>query len=132
MKKIRVLTLEINHEKNLLEKKLRWIEPDIILESMQKIIGCRAVDARSFAIKGRQYDVWFDDEFLAHASIPTFLLDEKTQYPSLLMGNLLFARANDDGSTAGLQQDDIFLLSRYVDDNFTALRYYLQNGKNLR
>ena len=37
MKKIRVLTLEINNEKNLLEKKLRWIDPDIILESMQKI-----------------------------------------------------------------------------------------------
>lgn len=127
MKTIRVLTLEVDHARNVLEKKLRWINPAVTRESLRQILDCRAVDTVSLEINGQPFTLWFDDEFRKREKpVPTFILDDDNLTPLVLMGNLLFSRGSQEDSIVGLEQDDILLLDRLLEENFIALRYYLQ------
>lgn len=126
MQRIRVLSLEINRTEQTLVKKIRWLPPIDPIASIQTIIGCTSIDAHSLVIDDCCYTVYFqqekhDDEGLA---IPTFLLDGQT--PSLLSGNLVFVRM-DDNKPTGLHNDDILRLSRYTESNFYTLQAHLQN-----
>lgn len=126
MDKILVLTHEIDHENRAINRRLRKLPKGDTLHAMYKYLDCDMVDVAAFTVKGRKYDVWFDDEYMlrAGAKVPTFLLVDSL---TPIMGNILFAKSDEDGKMVGLDEEDIRILTRYIDKNFIALKAFM-NG----
>ena len=103
------------------------------LSAMKSIIGfgCRAVDCRKFSYKDQEFDVWFDDEFL-YQEKPTatlFLGEVKPDRFTVLCGNLIFARSDEEGMTYGLTEKDVSLLWEFTD--ISSIRLSLAFSKGL-
>lgn len=94
---------------------IEHLDDDNHLKDMYRIIDCRCVDIRQVEIKGNYYDVWFDDEFLLtdKPPIPTLLLP----YDTLICGNVLFAKSNEEGETIGLSYADVEIINNFVTEN---------------
>lgn len=131
MDKILVLTHEIDHERRAINRQLRALPKDDTLHAMYKWLNCDVVDVASFMAEGREYDVWFDDEYMLKtgAKVPTFLLTVNPDYPTPIMGNILFAKSDDEGAMIGLDREDLHVLSRYMDKNFVELHKFMMELK---
>lgn len=74
------------------------------LHGLYHHIGCNVVDIRCVNIKGIDFDIWFDDEFMLReeAPIPTMPLPNG----DVLCGKVLIAKNNEDGDTIGLTAEE--------------------------
>ena len=114
MKKMIVLTLEINHETLKISPEIRSIDKENSLHEKYNYIGCRLVDCKDFEIDGELFTVWFDDEFLYHGKlIPTMLVKEDG-YKTILCGNLLFTGFDEEREERGLKLDEVKKIVRYI------------------
>jgi len=132
---MKVLTLEcingnyLRQEKDLFDG--REETSSKLLQQMYKYLNCNMVDICEFNYKGVNFDVWFDEEFLLGNKIPvvTLILGElKPDRFTILCGNLLFAKRDEDGKMLGLSQNDIKLLWEFTDINVFKIREAFQRG----
>ena len=66
---------------------------------MYKLIGCELVEVLHETINGKEYDFWFDEEFLLKEEIPpaTIIING-----SLIRGKVLVTRSDNEGEMFGL------------------------------
>ena len=118
--KIKVLTLEVDHELQGIFPQVRLIENS--LESFYKIIDCDLIDIVEFEVGGKFYDVICDEEFLLKDKpVPTLFINSET----VLCGNLIFTTCDEDGKTQGLTDADIKILMEYILKQAFKLREFL-------
>lgn len=114
MKKMIVLTFEIDHENFKISPQIRNIDKENSLHEKYKYIGCDLVDCKDFDIDGKTFTVWFDDEFLLKGrAVPTMLLNEDG-YKTILCNNLLFTGFTDEGEERGLKLDEVHKIIDYI------------------
>lgn len=114
MKKMIVLTFEIDHDNFKISPQIRSINKDDSLHEKYKYIGCDLVDCKDFEIDGELYTVWFDDEFLLKGRpIPTMLLKDE-DYKTILCGNLLFTGFDEEGEERGLKLGEVHKIIDYI------------------
>ena len=116
MDKILVLTHEIDYERGIIYRHLRVLPKDDKLHAMCKWLNCNMVDVVPIMAEDRKYDVWFDEEHMLKAGtkVPTFLLRTNPDCLIPIMGNILFAKSDDEGEMIGLDCEDLHVLSRYM------------------
>ena len=94
------------------------IDKDETLQEMYRVLGCDCVDVRSFEVDGHLYDVWFDEEFMLKdgPKYPTVLLtaNEGCGAEVLICGSVMFAKADKNGNTVGLDDSDIKRLKKFA------------------
>lgn len=88
------------------------------LEIMQMFIGSveepATINYIPVEIDGHNIDVWHDDEFLLKGrALPSMLANDNT----LLCGNLVFAKANEEGETIGLDKEEIRAVLKWYPQN---------------
>lgn len=116
MKKMIVLTLEIDRKNRKISPQIRSINKDNSLHEKYKYIGCDLVDCKDFEIDGDLFTVWFDDEFLYNGKpIPTMLLKEEG-YKTILCNNLLFTGFDEEGEERGLRLGEVHKIIDYIYD----------------
>lgn len=118
--KIKVLTLEVDHELKGIFQQVRLIENG--LESFYKIIDCDLIEIVQIEVEGKFYDVICDEEFLLKEKpVPTLFIDNE----NVLCGNLIFTTCDEDGKTQGLTDTDIKILMEYILKQAFKMRAYL-------
>ena len=118
--RIKVLTLEVNHEMKGIFPNVRIIENS--LENFYKIIGCDLIDIVQIEVAGKFYDVICDEEFLLKEKpVPTLFVNSE----QVLCGNLIFTTCDENGKTQGLTDEDIQNLTTYIINQAFELRKYL-------
>lgn len=94
------------------------IDKDDTLQEMYRVLGCDCVDVRSFEVDGHLYDVWFDDEFMLKdgPKFPTVLLTANEGWSSevLICGSVMFAKADMNGNTVGLDSADLKRVKKFA------------------
>ena len=118
--RIKVLTLEVNHEMKGIFPNVRIIENS--LENFYKIIGCDLIDIVQIEVAGKFYDVICDEEFLLKEKPVQTLFVNSEQ---VLCGNLIFTTCDENGKTQGLTDEDIQNLTTYIINQAFELRKYL-------
>lgn len=127
--KVLVYKIEIlDNDRALGKLVVKDIDKDNTLKEMYRVIGCDCVDVRSFEVDGHLYDVWFDDESMLKSGpkCPSVLLTANEGWSNevLICGNVMFARADSEGSTIGLNDNDIKRLKMFVPKNvLKAVKY---------
>lgn len=108
----------------------REIPDENVLASMYGIIGCRYVGATEFTHRNISYTVWYDDEFLlVDRPVATLIIgDLKPGAFTLLCGNLMFTKTDEEGGTVGLTAKDISNLWEYTDINSIRLHMAFRRG----
>lgn len=104
------------------------IDKDETLQEMYRVLGCDCVDVRSFEVDGHLYDVWFDEEFMLKdgPKYPTVLLTANEGWGAevLICGSVMFAKADKNGNTVGLDDSDIKRLKKFAPKSAAkAVRY---------
>lgn len=118
--KIKVLTLEVDHELKGIFPQVRLIENG--LESFYKIIDCDLIDIVEIEVGGKNYDVICDEEFLLKEKPePTLFVNSET----VICGNLIFTTCDANGKTQGLTDTDIKILMEYILKQAIEMRAYL-------
>ena len=106
---IRVLSLEVNYEKEANKAFVKYI--DNSLAALLSIIKCHRVTCTQIEIEGRKIDCWSDDEALFNSHlVPTLFVNEDL----ILFGNLVFTNHEEEGASTGLSEDDIAAVMRYI------------------
>lgn len=114
---IQVLSLEIDHEQKKISPCLLLLNSKDTLEELRRIIDCSYVTCTEIEVNGKLYDVWSDDEgLLINNPVPTLYVNDEL----VLFGNLVFA-TNDNGVTTGLDNDDVVILLRYINEQAPKL-----------
>ncbi len=98
-------------------------DPKKRLADMYKILKCRLVDVMEIEADGHVYDLWFDEEYLMKNPLRlTLIVGEPVKNGfEPICGNVLVARANEDGETIGLEPDDLPRVKKFFDEGVTNL-----------
>ena len=89
------------------------IEKD--LHAYYEILGCSLIAMPTHKIgvrNGRRYTIIADDEALMKAQPKISAIDNLGN--SMLCGNLLIVKVNEEGDTVGLDADDILYIERFI------------------
>lgn len=122
MKKIKVLTLEVDHKIKAIIPHVRFIDLDNTLEEMYRLIGCDLVEVVQVEVDGKFYDVYCDEEFLLKEKpIPTLYLNDK----QVLCGNLVFTTCDEEGKLGSVTEEDIDKLIDFILVQAVKLRIHL-------
>ena len=122
-KQLKVFTLKYEERTNSISPGVAYINPADTLREMYKIIGCSCVTCTEIEINGRRYDVWSDDEaLLVDAPVPNLYIDDDT----VIFGNLLIAKSNDEGSMIGLDNGEPQLLYAFAQMQYPKLIKWLK------
>ena len=123
-KQLKVFTLTYNERTNSISPGVAYINPAETLREMYKIIGCSCVTCTEIEINGKSYDVWSDDEaLLVEKPVPTLYIDDDT----VIFGNLLIAKSNDEGEMIGLDNGEPQLLYYFAQMQYPKLLKWLKN-----
>ena len=122
-KQLKVFTLKYEERTNSISPGVAYINPADTLREMYKIIGCSCVTCTTIEINGRRYDVWSDDEaLLVPNPVPNLYIDDDT----VIFGNLLIAKSNDEGSMIGLDNGEPQLLYAFAQMQYPKLIKWLK------
>lgn len=123
-KQLKVFTLTYNERTNSISPSVAYINPADTLSEMYKIIGCSCVTCTAIEINGKSYDVWSDDEaLLVDNPVPNLYIDDDT----VIFGNLLIAKSNDEGEMVGLDNGEPQLLYTFAQLQYPKLLKWLKN-----
>ena len=93
------------------------------LKEYYHLLNCKRIDFRKVKINGKYFDLIFDkDGELAEEPIPTFYIKEDN---SILFGNILISQSDENGKTIGLEDNELFMLAKYVSENLKELQSFL-------
>lgn len=129
MKKEKIVTYTVEYRDGTPAEHIRLLPADRSdrLHEMYRLLACELVDVITFESEGVAYDIWFDEEFLLkNRPVPTLIIGEpKKNAFTLICGNVLIAKCNEDGEMEGLNTADIARVKRWintaVDNLITAL-----------
>ena len=122
MRKVKVLTLEVDHKIRAIIPHVRFIDSDNTLEEMYRLIGCDLIDIAQVEVGGKFFDVYCDDEFLLKEKpVPTLFLEDE----QVLCGNLVFTVCDKDGKLEDISEEDIDKLIDFILIQAVKLRIYL-------
>ena len=122
MRKVKVLTLEVDHKIKAIVPHVRFIDSDNTLEEMYRLIGCDLIDIAQVEVGEKFFDVYCDDEFfLKEKPVPTLFLEDE----SVLCGNLVFTTCDRDGKLEDISEKDIDKLIDFILVQAVKLRIYL-------
>lgn len=123
-KQLKVFTLTYNERTNSISPSVAYINPADTLSEMYKIIGCSCVTCTAIEINGKSYDVWSDDEaLLVDNPVPNLYIDDDT----VIFGNLMIAKSNDEGEMVGLDNGEPQLLYSFAQLQYPKLLKWLKN-----
>ena len=123
-KQLKVFTLKYEERTNSISPSVAYINPADTLSEMYKIIGCSCVTCTAIEINGKSYDVWSDDEaLLVDNPVPNLYIDDDT----VIFGNLLIAKSNDEGEMVGLDNGEPQLLYTFAQLQYPKLLKWLKN-----
>ena len=122
MKKIKVLTLEVDHKNKVIVPHRRFIDSDNALSEMYRIIDCDLVELVQVEVGGKFYDVYCDEKFLLKGKpTPTLYINAR----QVLCENLVFTTCNEEGKLGGVTEGDIEKLIYFILVHAVKLRIYL-------
>ncbi len=122
-KQLKVFTLTYNERTNSISPSVAYINPADTLSEMYKIIGCSCVTCTAIEINGKSYDVWSDDEvLLVDNPVPNLYIDDDT----VIFGNLMIAKSNDEGEMVGLDNGEPQLLYSFAQLQYPKLLKWLR------
>ena len=122
-KQLKVFTLTYNERTNSISPSVAYINPADTLSEMYKIIGCSCVTCTAIEINGKSYDVWSDDEaLLVDNPVPNLYIDDDT----VIFGNLMIAKSNDEGEMVGLDNGEPQLLYSFAQLQYPKLLKWLK------
>ena len=108
---LKVFTLKYDERTNSISPGVAYINPANTLREMYKIIGCSCVTCTVIEINGKRFDVWSDDEALLVSNpVPNLYIDDDT----VIFGNLLISKSNDEGEMVGLDNGEPQLLYAFA------------------
>ena len=123
-KQLKVFTLTYNERTNSISPGVAYINPANTLREMYKIIGCSCVTCTVIEIDGKRFDVWSDDEaLLVDNPVPNLYIDDDT----VIFGNLLISKSNDEGEMLGLDNGESQLLYAFAQLQYPKLLKWLKN-----
>ena len=123
-KQLKVFTLTYDERTNSISPGVAYINPANTLREMYKIIGCSCVTCTVIEIDGKRFDVWSDDEaLLVDNPVPNLYIDDDT----VIFGNLLIAKSNDEGEMLGLDNGESQLLYAFAQLQYPKLLKWLKN-----
>lgn len=123
-KQLKVFTLTYNERTNSISPSVAYINPADTLSEMYKIIGCSCVTCTAIEINGKKYDVWSNDEaLLVDNPVPNLYIDDDT----VIFGNLMIAKSNDEGEMVGLDNGEPQLLYSFAQLQYPKLLKCLKN-----
>ena len=121
---LKVFTLTYDERTNSISPSVAYINPANTLREMYKIIGCSCVTCTVIEINEKRFDVWSDDEaLLVDAPVPNLYIDDDT----VIFGNLLIAKSNDEGEMVGLDNGEPQLLYSFAQLQYPKLLKWLKN-----
>ena len=122
-KQLKVFTLTYDNATNAITPNIAFLNPEHILKEMYKIIGCSCVTCTEIEINGKKYDIWSDDEaLLVDNPVPNLFIDDDT----VIFGNLLIAKSNDEGEMIGLDNGEPQLLYAFAQLQYPKLLRWLK------
>lgn len=123
-KQLKVFTLKYDEHTNSISPGVAYINPADTLREMYKIIGCSCVTCTEIEVNGKYFNVWSDDEALLVSNpVPNLYIDDDT----VIFGNLLIAKSNDEGETVGLDDGEPQLLYTFAQLQYPKLLKWLKN-----
>ena len=123
-KQLKVFTLTYDERTNSISPGVAYLNPSNTLSDMYKIIGCSCVTCTAIEVNGKKYDVWSDDEaLLVDNPVPNLYIDDDT----VIFGNLLIAKSNDEGEMVGLDNGEPQLLYAFAQMQYPKLLKWLKN-----
>lgn len=123
-KQLKVFTLTYNERTNSISPSVAYINPADTLSEMYKIIGCSCVTCTEIEVNGKYFDVWSDDEaLLVDNPVPNLYIDDDT----VIFGNLMIAKSNDEGEMVGLDNGEPQLLYSFAQLQYPKLLKWLKN-----
>ena len=123
-KQLKVFTLTYDERTNSISPGVAYLNPSNTLSDMYKIIGCSCVTCTAIEINGKSYDVWSDDEaLLVDNPVPNLYIDDDT----VIFGNLMIAKSNDEGEMVGLDNGEPQLLYTFAQLQYPKLLKWLKN-----
>ena len=121
---LKVFTLTYDERTNSISPGVAYINPANTLREMYKIIGCSCVTCTVIEINGKRFDVWSDDEaLLVDNPVPNLYIDDDT----VIFGNLLIAKTNEEGAMVGLDNGEPQLLYSFAQLQYPKLLKWLKN-----
>ena len=121
---LKVFTLTYDERINSISPGVAYINSADTLSEMYKIIGCSCVTCTAIEINGKSYDVWSDDEaLLVDNPVPNLYIDDDT----VIFGNLLIAKTNEEGAMVGLDSGEPQLLYAFAQLQYPKLLKWLKN-----
>ena len=120
MNKIKVLSLELDHQNKAILPIVKYI--DNSLTGLLNAIKCQHVTCTQIDIDDKFYDIWSDDEaLLADELVPSLYINDDL----ILFGNLIFATSDDEGATTGLSEEDIDRVFKFINRQAPKLSAWL-------
>ena len=120
MNKIKVLSLELDHQNKAILPIVKYI--DNSLKGLLNAIKCQHVTCTQIDIDDKFYDIWSDDEaLLADELVPSLYINDDL----ILFGNLIFATSDDEGATTGLSEEDIDRVFKFINRQAPKLSAWL-------
>lgn len=122
-KPLKVLTLSYHSRTNSISPHVAYLNPEHILQDMYKIIGCSCVTVTEIEVKGKNYDVWSDDEaLLVDNPVPNLYISDDI----VIFGNVIIAKSNEEGETVGLDDGEPQILYDFALAQFPKLLNWLR------
>ena len=87
------------------------------------------IECFTIEIKGNEYDIWLNDVGKLDGLMPNIAIRSDGQIVDYLAGNLVIAKADEEGRTIGLTDEDIQHIKEYFEANdainFTVLNQHV-------
>ena len=122
-----ILTVELNQDRMVLESHIRNINDADKLNEYYRYLDCRSIDMATIDVNGHPYDVVCDGEaLLRNPLIPSLYISDA----QVFFGNLAFVKIDEEGSSVGLERDDMIRLLDFIDRQKESL--YRWTEKKIR
>lgn len=97
------------------------------LESLQAEVGGR-IEFFTVKIKGQYFDIILHDEGKFENLPPNIAVFNEGQMFDIIVGNVVIAKADDEGRTIGLTDEDVKIIKEYFEQMPTVIT---SNGEHL-
>ena len=113
-----ILTVELNQDRMVLESHIRNINDADKLNEYYRYLCCRSIDMATIDVDGHPYDLVCDGEALLRSPlIPSLYISEE----QVFFGNLAFVKIDEEGTSVGLEREDLIRLLDFIERQQTSL-----------
>lgn len=84
-----------------------------------------------FRIGDTDYDVYVNEEGLFTETLPSMVLFYKGKIHNVIKGNFFISKADEDGESVSLSENEIKEIREYIDKNTRDFRYKNETGEEV-